>query len=318
MSSSDSKAEERDSVAVFAPSPLLTVTIEAGPGDARELHLHAGGQGFWVARMVARLGVPVALCCPLGGDAGRVLKVLIEAEGVDSRGVQIAGSNGSYVHDRRGGGREVVADIPGARLTRHEVDDLYDATLVAALDAGLVVLTGQFPARLLSSDVYRRLALDLRSNGCTVVADLSGEDLEKALEGGVDMLKVSHEQLLNGGYLTDEKEDSVVEVMNRLVEQGASNIVVSRSERSALARIDGQLLEILFPRIEAADYRGGGDSMTAALAVGLARGEGMPSVLRRAAAAGSLNVTRHGLGTGRAEDIESLSRQIEVREYRGA
>lgn len=39
-------------VAVFAPSPLLTVTIEAG-AERPEVHLHAGGQGFWVARLAA-------------------------------------------------------------------------------------------------------------------------------------------------------------------------------------------------------------------------------------------------------------------------
>ena len=49
-------------LAVFAPSPVLTVTIEAGP-DRPEVHLHPGGQGFWVARMAANLGAEVVLCC---------------------------------------------------------------------------------------------------------------------------------------------------------------------------------------------------------------------------------------------------------------
>ena len=44
-------------IAVFTPSPLLTVTIELGT-DRPEVHLHAGGQGFWVARLAAE----VTLC----------------------------------------------------------------------------------------------------------------------------------------------------------------------------------------------------------------------------------------------------------------
>ncbi len=44
----------------------------AGP-DRPEVHVHAGGQGFWVARMAAKLGAEVALCCALGGEPGRVL-----------------------------------------------------------------------------------------------------------------------------------------------------------------------------------------------------------------------------------------------------
>ena len=41
---------------MFAPFPVLTVTIEQrGNGD--DIHVHAGGQGFWIARMLATLEV---------------------------------------------------------------------------------------------------------------------------------------------------------------------------------------------------------------------------------------------------------------------
>ena len=43
-------------VCVFAPAPILTVVIERGTADAGELHIHPGGQGFWVARMLSELG----------------------------------------------------------------------------------------------------------------------------------------------------------------------------------------------------------------------------------------------------------------------
>ena len=75
----------RGSIAVFAPSPVLTITAEAG-ADQPEIHLHAGGQGFWVARMAALLGAEVMLCCALGGEAGRVLRPVIEAEAAVSPG----------------------------------------------------------------------------------------------------------------------------------------------------------------------------------------------------------------------------------------
>jgi 1-phosphofructokinase len=71
-------------VAVFSPTPLLTVAIEARSDAQSELHIHAGGQGFWVARMIARLGVPVMLCAQLGGDTGRLRKTLI-ADGTRAR-----------------------------------------------------------------------------------------------------------------------------------------------------------------------------------------------------------------------------------------
>ena len=62
------------SIVVFAPSPLLTITVEAAGTPRQEIHLHAGGQGFWVARMAALLGARVSLCCALGGESGAVLQ----------------------------------------------------------------------------------------------------------------------------------------------------------------------------------------------------------------------------------------------------
>ena len=53
--------------------------------------------------------------------------------------------------------------------------------------------------------------------------------------------------------------------------------------------------------------------MTAALAVATAKHLDTESSLRLAAAAGALNVTRHGLGSGRADAIEQLAANVDVR-----
>jgi 1-phosphofructokinase len=47
-------------VLIFAPAPLLTVTLE-GDHPRGDLHVHSGGQGVWQARMLRTLGRSVAL-----------------------------------------------------------------------------------------------------------------------------------------------------------------------------------------------------------------------------------------------------------------
>jgi 1-phosphofructokinase len=300
-------------VAVFSPSPLLTVTVEQGVGDSPEIHLHAGGQGFWVARMVARLDVPVTLCTTFGNDTGRVVRALIDAEGVTVRAVAVQAPSGAYVHDRRSGERVVIAETPGGKLHRHEVDDLYDATLVAGLAAGVMVLTGPAHPGTVPIDLYRRLAIDLRANGCQIIADLSGDALDAALAGGIDLLKISHEELHASGYVSADDPASLLAGIDQLREAGAQHVVVTRAAAPALARINGHPYEIVGPRLEPADHRGSGDSLTAGLAAGMARGLDLEGTLRLAAAAGALNVTRHGLGTGQPEDIDGLSHHVTVR-----
>lgn len=301
-------------VTVFAPSPILTVTLEAAGSHDTELHLHPGGQGFWIARMVAGLGEPVTFSTALGGETGRVLHGLIEAEGVTLDAVPMSATNGAYVHDRRTGERRVIAEVYGRGLDRHEADDLCNRALVSGLESAVTVLAGRSPKAVAASRLHGRLAKDLRANGRYVVADLGGESLTAALEGGVDLLKISDEELQREGYTQSDEVAEIVSAMERLNRAGARRVLISRASEPALVLVDQRVLEVVGPRIEPLDFRGAGDSMTAALAVAVARGLGLEDTFRLGAASGALNVTRHGLGTGSRADIERMAKHIVIRE----
>jgi 1-phosphofructokinase len=309
-----SASQAAPEIAVLAPWLIFTVTVEAAADGEEEIYLHAGGQGFWVARMIANLGGRPTICGPLGGESGLVVRALIEGEGIGLHAVRSGAWNGGYVHDRRGGDRKLVAEMKSPSLNRHEVDDLYNAILATSLKAGAAVLTGVPHDEILPADFYRRLALDLEANGVSVVADLSGAAL-RALAGGVTFLKVSHEQLLRAGFCSNANEPDVLEGLFSLRESArARNLIVSRAEAPAFAFVDDRLVEVTAPRLQPVDHRGAGDSMTAALAVAQAQGLEAEGTLRLAAAAGALNVTRHGLGTGTGDDIRQMASRVTVRD----
>jgi 1-phosphofructokinase len=292
-------------VCVFAPSPLLTVTVEAGERGA-EIHLHAGGQGVWQARMITELGVAATLCGPFGGETGRVLTHLIGDEEFDLKAVRVESSNGAYVHDRRSGDRVEVAEMAPPQLSRHDVDELYGIALIEGLESDVCVLGGPHYEHVVPAAIYRRLAHDLRSNGKTVIVDLSGEPLKASLQGGVTVLKVADDEV-------DAEDDDPAEIARELQQKGADHVIVTRGREPALALYDGELYEVVPPELESTEHRGAGDSLTAGIAAGLARGLEFMDALRLGAAAGATNVTRRGLASGNRDVIERLAKRVELR-----
>jgi 1-phosphofructokinase len=298
-------------IAVFAPSALVTVTIEDG-GEHPKVHFHAGGQGVWVAHMAGSLGAEVALSTVLGGESGRLLSVLLEADGVDVHAVAGGFANGVYVHDRRSGKRRSVAQVPAPELERHELDELYGVALTDGLECGVACLTAPQHAAVLEPSVYTRLSGDLRRNGTIVVADLTGPALGAALAAGVDVLKLSEAEILAEGWAQGTHRDALVDAVFRLHDAGARNVVATRGSRSAIALAGGRLVELRGPCFTAADPGGTGDAMVAGMAVSLGRGEDLEQALAFGAAAGAINATRHGLGTGGRRQVEKLARHVSL------
>ena len=304
-------------ISVFASSLVLTITVEASnqaTGD--EIHLHPGGQGFWVARMVGHLGESCVLSTCLGGEVGLVLAALVASETLTLAPTWQQAESPVYIHDRRSGQRVAVAERPHRKPTRHEQDDFYSRTLETAIEAGSCVVTGRYLGGGVPASFFTRLAADLQATGVRAIGDLHGRDLEAFLKGGpLDLLKVSVEDLKSDGVLTSQHESEVKQAITRFLRRGVKDIVVSGAGEASLACIDGYWYRIRQPTLEAADHRGSGDSMTAGLTVGRVRGEDPEKLLRLGAAAGAANVVRRGLGNADRDLIEALQGQVEVDEW---
>jgi len=314
----------RPRLCVLAPTPLLTIEIDpfdprhprdetsatSPPGD---VHLHPGGQGLWVARMAASLGADVTVCGPFGGEVGPLLITSLTSANLTVRPVTYLGGNGAYVYDCSSGERRVAAHMVPAQLTRHELDDLYGTTLVEALDADVVSITGAEPAHVVPGSFLARLVRDIRASDIAVVSDLSGEAATLVAAQGPSVLKMSHEELIAAGLAGDDSIETLVHAAYALLDAGVGAMVVSRaSDPALLVTPDGANL-VEGPVITPQDHRGAGDSMTAGIAVGVGRGQSIEQAVQLGAAAGALNVTRRGLGTGRREHIERFAKLIDVK-----
>lgn len=304
-------------IAVLAPAVYVSITIES-TDDGDDIHLHAGGQGLWVARALRQLGHGALACAPVGGESGRALLGLIEDWGVDLHAVSTVSDVPAYVHDRRHGERQELARSGRSRLRRHELDELYSRFLAISIDTGRCVVTGPEHTTDSMTDLYQRLGKDLHAAGVPVVADLHGHALDAFLDGGpIALLKVSARDLVADGCLdpdAPQQQPAIDRAADDLVARGVDHVVVSRGAAPMLTTTRQGRFQAAGAKLAPVDTHGSGDTMTAALASGLANDLDTTTLLARAWAAGAASVTRHGLGSADPHLIDQLADLADIQE----
>jgi len=293
-------------VAVFAPHPLLTVTLEREGAGREQVHFHPGGQGVWVARMAGCLGVEPVLCGFLGGESGVLLGGLLARMDGELRLVDTASASGCYVTDRRSGERELLSCTLSDPPSRHELDELFSITCAEAIAAGWLVLTNPMPGEALPLEVYGDLIADVRASGCRTLVDLSTPRLDSALRGEPDLVKLNDWELAEFVCGPVSEPAQLRAAAQRLCEEGARAVIVTRGELPALV-IASERAWWLTPPVLTRGFREGcGDAMMGALAATWAGGESFERALVVGAAAGAANFLRHGLGSASREVVQRL------------
>lgn len=305
-------------MAVFAPHPLLTVTLELEGTDRQQIHFHAGGQGPWVARMVAQLGAAPILCGLIGGESGGLLRGLLE-QAIDPgelRLVESSAASGCYVTDRRDGSRKLVAITLSDPPSRHELDELFSLTCAEAVSCGWLIVTNSMPASALPLEVYGDLVADAKANGCKTLVDLSSPRMDSALRGKPDVAKLNDWELAELVCGPVSEPAQLLAAAQRLRDDGsgggANVAIVTRGEQPALV-VDESGARWLTPPCFEHGYREGcGDSMMGALTAAWACGASLERALAVGAAAGAANFLRHGLGSASREVVERLVDNVKL------
>lgn len=300
-------------ICVFSPGLRLTVTVENGP-RGEEIHLHPGGQGYWLARSIERLGTPVVLCATVGGEVGDVLVPLLESQtGIELVAVEQSAPSSVSMYDRRSGSRTLIARSEPSPIDRHAVDKLYSLTLAHAIGRGCCVLAGNIDTGVIPPLYYGRLCADLAAVGVPTITDVHGPELAAALEeDSIQLVKLSDEDLRENGVV-DDAGQGLAAAVSDLADRAPNDLVVTRGpDRPAVARMDGRWYTVAPPRLAAVDWRGAGDAMAGAMAVAYLRGLSGADALRFGAAAGAASVTRRGLASLDSELVHALLPRVRV------
>jgi 1-phosphofructokinase len=180
------------------PSVDRTVEVAAlrrgGVHRVTAEHLHAGGKGINVTRVLCAHGARSVAVLPAGGGEGHQLTDMLTAAGVEFVAVPVAAPARGNIAITEPDGTVTKINAPGRPLSAAELDACCAAVLAGADGADWIVAGGSLPFGV-PHTCYADLIDRLRPTGVPVAVDTSGPALLAAVKAGPALVKPNREEL---------------------------------------------------------------------------------------------------------------------------
>ena len=283
---------------------LERLPVEGESLLARDHWIDHGGKGLNLGVGLHRLGCPVQLFLPVGGDeAGEQIRRILAEQGLDTSMVIATGARSGYgvgFVDRQG--RNFLAIDPGANTAL----GLAHLAPVCHRIAASRAVCAQF--EIGDAPIVEAFRVARISGVATYLNPSPWRSPSSALMALTDGLVVNAaeaENLFAAGTMAAEWEPEqwlarLPALVTDRLHSGAgwrgSWLVITLGERGCVSwQAPGHVLfEPAWP-VQAKDATGAGDAFFAGLVAGLVAGLDMPASLSRAAACGALVVERYGV-----------------------
>ncbi|HTJ39631.1 MAG TPA: PfkB family carbohydrate kinase [Dactylosporangium sp.] len=212
----------------------------------RAVHERPGGKGLNVASVLHSQGEPVLATGLLGGSVGAAVQSLVDAAGLPSAFVPIAGETRRTVTIAHGGDATGLWE-PGPFVTAAEWSAFLSCYGSLLSRASVVTLSGSLP-RGVPADAYAALILAARARGVPCVLDASGEALRLGLAAGPDLIKPNAAELAEladfawagelGGRVEPRESDETGNIaINALTSRSSAAAAESRGPRGPLGSV---------------------------------------------------------------------------------
>jgi tagatose 6-phosphate kinase len=278
----------------------------------RDVATRAGGKGLNVARVLTARGADVLALGLLGGDTGRRIAELLDADAIAHRFVPIAAESRRTVAATDGAGATGFWE-PGPAVTATEWSAFLRLYEESVANAAAVVLAGSLP-RGVDDGAYAVLTGIAREYGVDAVLDADGPALRAGLAARPRLVKP------NAAELAAAAGRPVTTVAGawaaaRTVRAGGPTAVVASLGGDGLvaSTVDGEWRAYL-PAPLAGNPTGAGDACVAALTTGLLRRSSWPDLLADAVACSAAAVAAPVAGVVDPERVRRLRPDVVVEE----
>ena len=306
-------------IVTITPSPAVDLStavdriVPVAKLRGRSQRRDPGGGGINVARVIRRFGGDARAIYPVGGTIGKLLRQLLDQEGVASHTWEMAGeTRENFFVDEISAQQQYRFILPGPRL--HESEWKECLKLVAALEPfpRYLVASGSLPGGV-PDDFYAQVVRIARSRGAHFILDTSGPALAAAVAEGVDLIKPNLREMreLTGSEPSDACAWEAA--ARRLVADGKATVVALTMGHLGAAFVTrDEVLRAPPIAITPRSAVGAGDSFLGALIWRLASGASRADAFRLAVAAGAAALLHPGTGLCRVDDVVRLADQVTI------
>ena len=265
--------------------------------------IYPGGKGINVSLVLQNLGLTSVALGFTAGFSGAEIERLLQEAGCRCDFIAVKAGY-SRINTKIISGAETALNGQGPQLSEAELAALFNKLRRLTQD-DVLVLAGSIPASL-PDNIYEQILELLQPVGTRVVVDATGDLLLKVLKYRPFLIKPNHEELgefFGRGPLLTEEE--ILAAAQRLQQQGARNVLVSRGANGALLLDEnGKLHKQASPKGTLVNSVGAGDSMVAGFLAGYLQTQDYDAALRLGVAAGSASAFKAWLAT--REDVEKI------------
>lgn len=271
-----------------------------------------GGKGLNVARVSHILGQNVGATGLLGGGNGTFIDKAVQALGMKSEFVSIAGETRICINvsdEVHGHSTEVLE--AGPTISAEESETFLSAFEKMIQGYDIIALSGSLPKGL-SAAYYKKLIEICHTYNKRVLLDSSGEAFATGLDAIPYLVKPNKDEIKQ--FYSEEVHTiaDAVKAIHFFKEKGISLPIISMGKDGCLAGIEDKVFHFTLPPVTVINTVGSGDSFIAGCAVGLDRGYSLEDTVKLGCACGTANTQFAQTGFVTKELVETYFNQVQV------
>lgn len=268
------------------------------------------GKALNVAIGVLRLGHKSIATGFMAENQSRLFEQNLEREGVRYKFIYNTGN--ARVNYKIIDKKSMLTEIndKGEAVSSDRQKKLIELVKNLSEDVDIVVMSGSLPSGI-SSDFYGEV-LSKVPKGVKVIVDTEKDNMLSALKRGVFLVKPNQRELeaFSGTKVKNLKD--VVEASKKYLDGGAENVLVSLGADGAVLTNGKESYYCKSASVAVNSTVGAGDSMVAAVCVGLEQHKDLEEILKMGVAAGTASITTSGTNLFYKDKFDEIYSKIKT------